>query len=56
MDDDELAEVMALSRKMLRKKDRRSIIDASFNRYTFPEDPATLPTWFRDDEQKHIGK
>lgn len=39
MDDDELAEVMAISRKMLRKKDRRKIIDDSYNRYNYPEDP-----------------
>lgn len=37
--DDELAEIRAISKKMLRKKDRRQIIDDSFNRYNYPEDP-----------------
>lgn len=55
-DDDELAEILAISRKMLRKKDRRQIIDDSYNRYNYPEDPSTLPHWFYDDEKKHIGK
>ncbi len=56
MTDDDLAEIMAISRKMLHKKSRREIIDASYNRYNYPEDPGSLPKWFVDDEKKHIGK
>ena len=56
MDDDELAEILVLSKKMLRKKKRREIIDDSYNRYNFPEDPKDLPRWFYEDERKHIGK
>ena len=56
MNDDELAEVLAISRKMLRKKDRRKIIDDSYNRYNYPENIDELPKWFYDDEKKHIGK
>lgn len=41
---------------MLRKKDRREIIDASYNRYNFSENPEDLPKWFYEDEKKHIGK
>lgn len=55
-DDDELAEILAISRKMLRKKDRREIIDSSYNRYNYSEDPKDLPKWFYEDEKKHIGK
>ena len=55
MNDDDLAQMIVLSKKMLRKKTRREIIDASYNRYNYPEDPATLPKWFTDDERKHIG-
>lgn len=56
MDDDELAEILVLSKKMLRKKKRRDIIDESYNRYTYAEDPNDLPRWFYEDERKHIGK
>ena len=56
MNDDELAEVLAISRKMLRKKDRRKIIDESYNRYNYPDNPEDLPKWFYEDEKKHIGK
>ena len=56
MNDDELAEILALSKKMMRKKKRRKIIDDSYNRYNYPEDPSELPKWFYEDERKHIGK
>jgi len=56
MNDDDLAEMIVLGRKMLRKKTRREIIDASYNQYNFPEDPATLPRWFVEDEKKNSGK
>lgn len=55
MNDDDLAEMIVLSKKMLRKKTRREIIDASYNRFNYPEDPSTLPKWFVDDERKHTG-
>lgn len=56
MTDDDLAEMVVLGRKMLRKKARREIIDASYGRNCYPEDPATLPRWFVDDEKRHTGK
>ena len=56
MNDDDLAEILALSKKMMRKKKRRKIIDDSYNRYNYPEDPSELPRWFYEDERKHIGK
>ena len=56
MDDDELAEILVLSKKMLRKKKRREIVDDAYNRYNYPEDPNDLPRWFYEDERKHTGK
>lgn len=53
MDSEEIAETRALAKKMLRKKDRSEILDATYNRYAFHEEPDTLPTWFVDDESKH---
>jgi len=39
---------------MLRKKARNEIIDSSYNRYVRHEDPSTLPSWFVEDEAKHM--
>ena len=54
-DVDSLAEVRALARKMLRKKDREDIMEDSYNRYTRPVDE-DAPDWFREDEQRHSYK
>lgn len=54
MNDDDLAEMIVIGKKMLRKKDRREIIDASYGKYNYPEDPADLPKWFADEEKKHM--
>jgi AdoMet-dependent rRNA methyltransferase SPB1 len=56
LNDDDLAEIVVISKKMLRKKARREMVDASYNRYNYPEDPATLPKWFADEERRHTGK
>lgn len=55
-DTEEAAELIALSRKMMRKKSRREILDQAYNRYNYPEDPSTLPKWFADDQRKAVGK
>ena len=55
-DDEELAEIIAISKKMLRKKSRRRIIEDSYNKYNYPENPEDLPKWFYEEERKHIGK
>lgn len=52
MDIDEIAEIRALAKKMLRKKDRLAIFDSSYNRYAF-DDFDEAPEWFRDDEKLH---
>jgi len=54
-DSDDIAETVALAKVMLRKKRRLEIIDSTYNRYvSFGEEPGALPTWFRDDEQRHF--
>ena len=53
-DIDELAFDRALGKKMLRKKTRESIIDASFSRHAVEDED--LPLWFQDDEKKHVYK
>lgn len=50
MDSTEMAETRALAKKMLRKKQRSEILDQSYNRYSFHEDPRELPSWFVEDE------
>lgn len=53
MDSDEIAEMRCLAKRMLRKKDRTEILDATYNRYSFHEKPDDLPTWFVEDESKN---
>lgn len=55
-DDEEIAEILAIGKKMLRKKDRRDIIDSAYNRYNYNDNPEDLPEWFVEDERKHMGK
>ena len=49
---DEKAEIRAIAKKMLRKKERLKILNSSYNRYAF-EDDGKVPKWFLDDESKH---
>jgi AdoMet-dependent rRNA methyltransferase SPB1 len=53
MDSDEMAETRILAKKMLRKKQRSELLDATYNRYSFHENPTELPSWFVEDEGKH---
>jgi len=52
-DSDDIAEIRAIGKKMLRKKDRLELIDDAYSKYAFKEDPATLPAWFAEDENKY---
>jgi AdoMet-dependent rRNA methyltransferase SPB1 len=49
---DEKAEIRAIAKKMLRKKERLKILNSSYNRYAF-EDDGKVPKWFLEDENKH---
>jgi len=53
MDSDEVAETRALAKRMLRKKERESIIDGSYNRYSNMDPIEALPDWFLEDESRH---
>jgi AdoMet-dependent rRNA methyltransferase SPB1 len=52
MDDEAIAETIALGTAMLHKKRRREIIYSTFNRYNF-DDPSNLPAWFEKDQKLH---
>ena len=52
-DSDDIAEIRALGKFMLRKKNRLELIDKSYNRYAFNDDPNDLPTWFVEEENKY---
>lgn len=45
------AEILALAKKMLRKKQREQLLDDAYNKYMFHDDG--LPKWFLDEERKH---
>lgn len=55
LDLDEIAEIRAIAKKMLRKKDRIDIIENTYNRYSF-KDVDDAPEWFKEDELKHNKK
>lgn len=48
------AEILAISKKMLRRKEREEIIEDAYNRFAFEDDPRDLPDWFVDDERKFM--
>ncbi|KAI8471074.1 MAG: adoMet-dependent rRNA methyltransferase spb1 [Monoraphidium minutum] len=50
LDDQGRAEVLALAKRMLRRKDKETIMDAAYNRYTFHD--TGLPKWFAEDERR----
>ena len=52
---DELAETLAIAKKMLRNRSREEVIDNSYSRFSY-EDHDQLPKWFADDEKKHSFK
>lgn len=53
MDSDDIAEIRALAKKMLRKKFRTETIDASYSKYAYEDDDKIMPNWFVEDEAKH---
>lgn len=47
------AEILACAKKMLRKKQRETMLDDAYNKYMFHDDEG-LPKWFIDEERKHM--
>lgn len=46
------AEILAYAKKMLRKKQRETMLDDAYNKYMFHDEG--LPKWFADEEKKHF--
>ncbi|KND02374.1 23S rRNA (uridine(2552)-2'-O-)-methyltransferase [Spizellomyces punctatus DAOM BR117] len=46
------AEAYTLAQRMIRKSDKRDLIDEGFNRYAF-NDPDGVPSWFVEEESRH---
>lgn len=38
---------------MLRKRNRDTILNASYNKFAYNSDDEDLPDWFVEDEKKH---
>jgi AdoMet-dependent rRNA methyltransferase SPB1 len=51
-DSDEVAEIRAIAKKMLRKKDRLDILYKTYNRFAF-SDIDQAPAWFAEEERQH---
>jgi AdoMet-dependent rRNA methyltransferase SPB1 len=51
-DIDDVAEIRAIAKKMLRKKDRLNILYKTYNKFAF-NDLDQAPDWFVDDEKQH---
>lgn len=52
LSDDTRARILALGKKMVRKKDREELIDDAYNRYAFDDDD--VPDWFAEDERRFM--
>mmetsp|Transcript_24312 Transcript_24312/g.67595 ORF Transcript_24312/g.67595 Transcript_24312/m.67595 type:complete len:859 (-) Transcript_24312:91-2667(-) len=52
LSDDAKAEILAIAKKMLRRKAKDGIVEAAYNRYAFHDD--RLPHWFEADEVQHM--
>eukprot|EP00201_Polytomella_parva_P021348 CAMPEP_0175047888 /NCGR_PEP_ID=MMETSP0052_2-20121109/5861_1 /TAXON_ID=51329 ORGANISM="Polytomella parva, Strain SAG 63-3" /NCGR_SAMPLE_ID=MMETSP0052_2 /ASSEMBLY_ACC=CAM_ASM_000194 /LENGTH=905 /DNA_ID=CAMNT_0016311845 /DNA_START=19 /DNA_END=2736 /DNA_ORIENTATION=+ len=52
LDDHGKAEVLALAKRMLHRRDRESIMDSAYNRFCFHDD--NLPSWFEDEEHRFM--
>jgi AdoMet-dependent rRNA methyltransferase SPB1 len=51
-DSDARAEIIALGKKMIRKRSKNALIDATYNKYSW-NDRESLPEWFAEDEAQH---
>jgi len=52
LSDDTRARILALGKKMIRKKDREELIEDGYNRYAFDDDD--VPDWFAEDERRFM--
>ena len=52
LSDDTRARILALGKKMIRKKDREELIEDAYNRYAFDDDD--VPDWFAEDERRFM--
>ncbi|GAB4820618.1 hypothetical protein N2152v2_007664 [Parachlorella kessleri] len=52
LDDSAKAEMLALAKKMLRRKVKDDIVEAAYNRFAFHD--TNLPRWFAEDERKFM--
>jgi len=46
------AEVLALAKRMLRRKSRDELLEGAYNKYAF-HDAGALPRWFAEDQQRY---
>lgn len=51
-DTDSKCEMLAVAKKMLRKRKREEIMDDGYNKRMF-DDQGLLPSWFAEDEKRH---
>lgn len=51
-DTDDKAEIRAIAKKMLRKKNRINFLNSSYNKYSF-EELENAPDWFIEEEKRH---
>ena len=49
-DSDDIAEIRAIGKKMLWKKNREEMLDASYWKYSYYDDELQLPEWFVEDQ------
>lgn len=52
-DPEELAENLALGKKMLRKRNRDEILENTYHKFAYASDDDELPDWFVEDEKQH---
>jgi AdoMet-dependent rRNA methyltransferase SPB1 len=52
MSDDAKAEILAIAKKMMKRKVKDNIVEAAYNRFAFHDEG--LPKWFEADEFRHM--
>ena len=52
-DSDDIAEIRAIGKHIMRKKNRIELLESCYNKNTYDYDPSTLPAWFLEEEAKY---